>query len=558
VSVPQEDVDRLYDQVLAPRLQALETMRLDLKRYIVKAAVLVGVPFAMFFFGDLVTIVLGGVVGPIVSGAGFVLIFVGVIAAGLLYGLPGLTAMIDYRQRFKSEVVSEIFRIVCPTATYDPNEGLPESIFDEPGIFSTTGGFTSDDRVRGRIGHTPFEAAEVRRSYRTGGKNSRTVVVFHGLFFHIDFNKTVRGRTIVQPASAPGQQIGRRDGLSEVALESPDFTREFTVYTNDEVEARYILTPSMMEQLLSLRTQAGHPVFMAFTGNRAYLGIHYGRELFEPGIRTTTSKPSIEAMAREFALAETIVDELDLNTRIWTKGVDDSLLQRREDPAPPAGMDRIAKQAEAGTLTAAHLWDAATSAVGEGEVEGSEPSVQPAGSAIRIERAAGTMVITYGGRLTFLLSIATWLLCFPIAAAAFRATIEAWVTQTGADLLLDLGRRVPRIPWIDGWVTRVPLVWLVGASVIGGLSALDWTMRVRTVEIAPDEVRVRRGLRPWPRRYARPPYNTIANLGTSVYLKSDGFSLLTPTASPILTKDEADWVATEMRRALKETAHRRG
>jgi hypothetical protein len=71
-------------------------------------------------------------------------------------------------------------------------------------------------------------------------------------------------------------------------------------------------------------------------------------------------------------------------------------------------------------------------------------------------------------------------------------------------------------------------------------------------------VRVRRGLRPWPRRYARPPYNTIANLGTSVYLKSDGFSLLTPTASPILTKDEADWVATEMRRALKETAHRRG
>ena len=33
----------------------------------------------------------------------------------------------------------------------------------------------------GVIGQTPFEAAEVRRAYSTGGKNSTTYVVFHGL-----------------------------------------------------------------------------------------------------------------------------------------------------------------------------------------------------------------------------------------------------------------------------------------------------------------------------------------------------------------------------------------
>ena len=45
-----------------------------------------------------------------------------------------------------------------------------------------------------------------------------------------------------------------------------------------------LLTPAMMERLLTLRRQAGKPVFLAFKGRRAYVGVHYGRTLFEPGI----------------------------------------------------------------------------------------------------------------------------------------------------------------------------------------------------------------------------------------------------------------------------------
>jgi hypothetical protein len=551
VSVPKADVDRLYDEILAPRLQALEVLRLDLKRYIVKAALLVGVPFAMFFFGNVVSVVLGDLVGSVVSGLGFALIFVGVIAAGILYGIPGLTAMVNYRQRFKNEIVSEIFKIVCPSATYDANEGLPESIFDEPRIFSTTGGFKSDDRVRGRIGHTPFEAAEVRRSYSTGGKNSRTVVVFHGLFFHIDFNKTVRGLTIVEPASASGGQIGDRDELARITLENPDFSREFTVYTNNEVEARYILTPVMMEQLLSLRQQAGHPVFMAFKGSRAYLGIHYGRELFEPGIRATTAREAIEAMAAQFALAETIVNELDLNTRIWTKGVDDSLL-RREDAVGPDPMDRIAKQAEAGTLTAAQLWDAATEATGE-NAEAPYDGTQPPGSSIRVDRSPGSVLIRYGGLLSYLFTIALWILCVPVVLASFRAAVAQWSPQTGLGPLTGLPAAIPPLSPFDAWVASLPIAWLIGSGVIGGITFLMWTTRVHVVEVTAHEIKVRRGLRPWPRRYARPPYNRVTAIGNAVFLRADGFSLYTPTASPNLKKDEAAWLAAEMRRAMKET-----
>ena len=249
---------------------------------------------------------------------------------------------------------------MSPSAKYSPAQGVAQADFDEPGLFNTRGSYKSDDRVHGTIGQTPFEAAEVRRSYSTGGKNSTTIVVFHGLFFHLDFNKSLRGTTIVYPEDARPTQLGSRAQLTKVALENPDFEQAFAVQASDEVEARYILTPAMMEQILALRQRAGKPIFLAFKGNRAYIGVHYGRALFEPGIASSTSLESIQEMAAHFALAEGVIHELDLNTRIWTKGVDDSLLKRAVGDEPEDELDRIAAKGE---LTASQLWATATKAV---------------------------------------------------------------------------------------------------------------------------------------------------------------------------------------------------
>ncbi len=134
------------------------------------------------------------------------------------------------RARFKREVVAEIFKVVSPEASYAAHRGLTAEIVDASGIFSTRGGTTSDDLVRGTIGGTPFEAAEVKRSYTTGGKNSTTHVVFNGLFFHLDFNKALKGLTIVQPEGSVPCELGPRDGLTQVELESPEFESKFAVY----------------------------------------------------------------------------------------------------------------------------------------------------------------------------------------------------------------------------------------------------------------------------------------------------------------------------------------
>src|SRR6185295_5308023 len=94
--------------------------------------------------------------------------------------VPGITAYLNYRARFKRDVVAEIFKAVSPGAVYAPDRYITETIFDASGLFEKRGTFRGDDLVRGRIGQTPFEASELQRQYSEGsGKNERTMLVFH-------------------------------------------------------------------------------------------------------------------------------------------------------------------------------------------------------------------------------------------------------------------------------------------------------------------------------------------------------------------------------------------
>ncbi len=534
MSAARERVGELYETTLRPRLEAMEGLRLSLKGYLVRALLLTAGPVILFVSRELVTGSLSDLAATIVGAVLFIAIFAGVLIAGTRYLVPGFTAYVNYKARFKREVVADIFKVVSPDASYAAHEGLTAEIVDAAGIFATRGGTVSDDRVRGTIGQTPFEAAEVKRSYTTGGKNSRTHIVFHGLFFHLDFNKALKGLTIVQPEGSGPCELSPRSGLKKVELESPEFEAKFAVFGSDEVESRYILTPSMMERILALRARADKPVFLAFNRNRAYLAVHFGRSLFEPSIGSTTSREAIEEMADHFAMAEFVVQDLDLNTRIWTKDVDDALLKRPDEG--PRGLleEAIVK----GTLTEADLWQTATSESGWETTH--KPADRPAATSIGVEPTADGVAVSYGLRLSFWVSLVLSLLSMLVTLSALRGLSA----ETGFEAMQPWLDRLPAIPVLDDFVPQAAIVWIIVAVVVGGLSSFGWVLYVRRVVISADAFRVYRGLRPFPRKYARDIYGTIVRLPSAVYIgKKKGFALVNVTASPNLDEAESKWVA---------------
>ena len=61
-----------------------------------------------------------------------------------------------------------------------------------------------------------------------------------------DFHKDFKGKTTI----LRDRLFKLRFGESRVKMENPDFENTFDVYSTDQVEARYLITPFMMERLL--------------------------------------------------------------------------------------------------------------------------------------------------------------------------------------------------------------------------------------------------------------------------------------------------------------------
>lgn len=313
----EKDLRALYERVLAPRLLALEEDRKSMARgyWGTGLAAIAGLLALRAFFG------IFGSRSPEL-GALLTAAFVG--AAVFFYrhfNVGGSASFGSYRDRFKREIVSEVFRAVCPGAIYEPRAGLRREDFAASGLFtSSVDRYQSDDRVRGRIGDTEFELADVQATFTRGlGKRKKLYPVMQGLYLRLDFNKHLRARTLVFPQDAPSWRMGERNGVDLVRLENPDFEALYAVYGSDPVEARYVLTPLLMDRLVELQARTETPPHLAFFGIHVHAAFHYGRSLFEPSYFFTESFETVQKIAEDVGLAEFLVRELDLNTRIWTK-----------------------------------------------------------------------------------------------------------------------------------------------------------------------------------------------------------------------------------------------
>jgi hypothetical protein len=182
------------------------------------------------------------------------------------------------------------------------------------------------------IDKTDFKCSELHTQYKTvthdkDGKTKETWhTVFKGLFFHADFNKEIKGKTYIEPDTAErlfgkfGQSLQTSPKGKLVKLENPEFEKIFAVYATDQTEARYILTPTIMEALVTIYKKYKRKMHLSFIGSRVYVAMSFSQDLFEPKIFKSGVKfDDVEFMYNLFLMNATIIQELNLNTRIWTK-----------------------------------------------------------------------------------------------------------------------------------------------------------------------------------------------------------------------------------------------
>jgi hypothetical protein len=318
--MPQIDMDSLLNGPLEGALKQLETRRIKALENRVLLRIVLGIvvaifiiPFSIKSFGFLVSLF---------------------IAAGFLLIVWLCTSRIpkDLLYSFKMEVVPVLLRTLADSTFYEPTRYISEAEFKESRLYQAPDIYDGMDYMEGVAGKTHFRcsyvhAQEEREETVTvtdsdGNTRIRTethrYTIFAGLFFSADCNKYFHGYTVITPGSGSDRPLF--GGRSLVTMENPAFNREFAVKSSDQVEARFLITPAMMERLMELKRRFG-AFRLSFTNGHIRIALPGWYNYLAPDIKRPIDRSQVKMIYDRLATVIGIVEDLDINTRIWTKGI---------------------------------------------------------------------------------------------------------------------------------------------------------------------------------------------------------------------------------------------
>lgn len=307
---------------LRPRMEELEILRKKLLR---KEQLLVLLTF----------------MGIILGGAGWILyiieypIHLGIMVNMFLFGIIMFSigvgvrnkAIETYKLLLENEIVEGVVQGIDPTFTFKHDYHIERSTFMKTKIFphSKVDFYNGENLIIGKIGETDFRLCELEVEQRNADSYIPDLPVFNGIFLEADFHKHFKGRTLVLPRYKTvvfPKFLSRFNALGKesITMEDPYFNEKFVVYSSDPVEARYILSPLMMNDLKKVSARFKRGICISFYQGEMFVAVDWQRDFLYPfwGVEATDKDP-IKSYYKDLILFLKLIDDLNLNTRIWSK-----------------------------------------------------------------------------------------------------------------------------------------------------------------------------------------------------------------------------------------------
>ncbi|MEO0413491.1 MAG: DUF3137 domain-containing protein [Verrucomicrobiota bacterium] len=320
------------DKVMAAAESTLQSLEETRQLFFQKRKKALGIVGIALGAGAVLGIVLGFSVSYVLT---IITLVIAGIASGIVYAVMTGGVKGQYIDSYKSTVVEKLVTQIDPQLHYYPNDGISRDLFGNSELFTYPDRYRTEDLIKGNYGDTFLYLAEIHaeekkeRRDKDGKRETYYVDIFKGLMLIADFHKDFHGRTFVFPDSGEKtfggfarffQKMGGRKGTSLIQLEDVEFEEAFAVHSTDEVESRYILSSSMLRRFLSMRQRFGSDVRVAFKESNVIIAVPHKHPYLEPKIKTpATDAKQVRDMLFEMKYFLDLVEELNLNTRIWTK-----------------------------------------------------------------------------------------------------------------------------------------------------------------------------------------------------------------------------------------------
>ena len=320
------NLENLYHSELKPKLLQLDSKRLLIKNKIIKYVLYSIIVLLVSLFPLL---------SPLISKAFPFLTIITFILCIVISVLNINPLWKNYHSQFKEQIIKQIINFIDKSLIYMPKQKISKNEFIKCNIFRhNIDRYNGDDYVEGKLEFTDVKFSEIHAEYMTTTTDSkgRTQVhwhtIFKGLLFSIDFNKNFKVKTYVLTDTAEklfgflGKKLQKMNKIRGelISLENTEFESEFAVYSEDQIESRYILTPSLMENILAFKKHTKKNIQLSFIDSRLYVAVPYSNDLFEPKLfGDIVDIKYINQYYNDLNLVLELVKTLNLNTRIWTK-----------------------------------------------------------------------------------------------------------------------------------------------------------------------------------------------------------------------------------------------
>lgn len=303
----EAELESFYETPLKPLLQSLEQYRAENANKIKNR-----------LFGALIYspfIIIG-----ILSLNAFILLLTSLPAVFFLgFAFQKYLSALEYLEHhFKEEILRKLLEFMFDDYEYIADQKINKSVLEKSMLFPyNIKTIRGDDFMRIRIGESSIMFCEttIGSSY-----NSK---MFKGVFISATFNKDFSSKTFVFSKNLISifQRIIKNllFDFQKVKLEDVEFENEFQVLSSDQIEARYILTPALMQSILNYKHKADKKISFSFVDDRLYCAIPIREPLFEPPLFTAFDLDVIKDNFEPIKLFTDLVEDLHLNLRIWSK-----------------------------------------------------------------------------------------------------------------------------------------------------------------------------------------------------------------------------------------------
>lgn len=228
------------------------------------------------------------------------------------------TSLQVHHDIYVRDVILPLLESLSPQLRYERSGSiLPYCEADIKHWFSSSGSIRkAEDLVEGEINGVSIRFGEIEKLADSEYEKF--------LCFVADFNKVLNATTLLDPKSVALRQVfsPKRKALKDVKsiqLDNPTFNKQYQVYTDNDIEARYILTPRFMESILATRgSLCGYYLFkenkILFVGN---VSVNHAQvDLFDIDAETNIYEQTLQtAKALKHLLG--LVEAFNLDSLIW-------------------------------------------------------------------------------------------------------------------------------------------------------------------------------------------------------------------------------------------------